>query len=421
MKLKNNDMEEFKFNTIDEAIADLKAGKMIVVTDDQDRENEGDLICAAEFASLENVNFMASYAKGLICMPMSKELTVQLGLEQMVANNTDNHATAFTVSIDHISTTTGISALERSVTAMKCVEDGVKPLDFRRPGHMFPLEAKPGGVLERSGHTEATVDLVRIAGLKECGLCCEIMREDGTMMRTPELIGFAAKYDLKFITIADLIAYRRRTEMLVERVTAAEMPTKFGIFKAYGYVNKINGEHHVALVKGDVSDGEPVLCRVHSECLTGDAFGSLRCDCGEQLGEAMKRIEKNGRGVLLYLRQEGRGIGLINKLRAYHLQDGGMDTVEANLALGFKADLREYGTGAEILADLGVKKLIIMTNNPQKITGLTGYGLEIVGREPIEMTCNEKNEFYMYTKYKKMGHILHVRNNWKAPESEMKD
>jgi 3,4-dihydroxy 2-butanone 4-phosphate synthase/GTP cyclohydrolase II len=402
-------MEDFKFNTIEEAIADLRAGKIIIATDDPDRENEGDLICAAEFATLENVNFMASYAKGLICMPMSRELTDKLGLQQMVANNTDNHCTAFTVSIDHISTTTGISALERSVTAMKAVEGNAKPTDFRRPGHMFPLEAKRGGVLERMGHTEATVDLMRIAGLKECGLCCEIMREDGTMMRTPELIEFARRHNLKMITVADLINYRRRTEILIERVTEADMPTRYGHFKAYGYINKISGEHHLALVKGDVSTPEPVLCRVHSECLTGDAFGSLRCDCGEQLAEALRRIEKAGRGVLLYMRQEGRGIGLINKLKAYHLQDEGMDTVEANLALGFKADLREYGTGAEILADLGVRKMILMTNNPLKIKGLDGFGLEIVGREPIEMTCNEKNEFYMYTKYKKMGHLLHMR------------
>ena len=414
------DMEDFKFSTIEEAVADLRAGKMIIAVDDPDRENEGDLICAAEHATLENVNFMASYAKGLICMPMSREMTAKLGLTQMVANNTDNHCTAFTVSIDHISTTTGISALERSITAMKCVEDGAKPSDFRRPGHMFPLEAKPGGVLERMGHTEATVDLMRIAHLKECGLCCEIMREDGTMMRTQELKEFAKKYGMKIITVADLINYRRRTEILVERVTEADMPTKYGNFKAYGYVNKISGEHHVALVKGDIANGEPVLCRVHSECLTGDAFGSLRCDCGEQLVEAMKRIEKAGRGVLLYMRQEGRGIGLINKLKAYHLQDEGMDTVEANLALGFKADLREYGTGAEILADLGVKKMILMTNNPLKIKGLDGFGLEIVGREPIEMTCNEKNEFYMYTKYKKMGHLLHVRSEEEIKEAQAK-
>lgn len=409
-------MEGFKFSTIEEAVADLRAGKMIIAVDDPDRENEGDLICAAEHATLENVNFMASYAKGLICMPMSKALTTKLGLEQMVANNTDNHCTAFTVSIDHVDTTTGISALERSMTAMKSVKDDAKPSDFRRPGHMFPLEAKAGGVLERMGHTEATVDLMRIARLKECGLCCEIMREDGTMMRTPELKEFAVRHGLKMITVADLITYRRRTEILVERVTEAEMPTKYGIFKAYGYVNKINGEHHIALVKGDIADGEPVLCRVHSECLTGDAFGSLRCDCGEQLAEALRRIEKKGRGVLLYMRQEGRGIGLINKLKAYHLQDGEWIRSRQNLALGFKADLREYGTGAEILADLGVKKMILMTNNPLKIKGLDGFGLEVVGREPIEMTCNEKNEFYMYTKYKKMGHILHVRNDWKKEE-----
>ncbi len=395
-------------NTIEEALAALREGKCILVVDDPNRENEGDLVCAAEFATTANVNMMASLAKGLICMPMSREICNRLNLPQMVANNSDNHMTAFTVSIDHVSTTTGISAVERSITAMACVADGAQPTDFRRPGHMFPLQAREGGVLVRSGHTEATVDLCRLAGLKECGLCCEIMREDGTMMRRTELSEFAKEHGLVMVSIADLIAYRRKTERLTDRVTEAELPTKYGTFRAYGYVNRVTGEHHMALVKGDVTTDEPVLCRVHSECLTGDAFGSLRCDCGEQLAEAMRRIEKRGRGVLLYLRQEGRGIGLINKLKAYNLQDHGMDTVEANIALGFAADLREYGTGASILADLGIHKLLLMTNNPLKIQGLDGFGLEVVGREPIEMTCNEKDEFYMYTKYAKMGHLLHV-------------
>ena len=416
------------FDSVEDCLEALKRGEIVLVTDDADRENEGDCICAAEFATTENVNFMATYAKGLICMPMSRAWCEKLDLPQMVRQNTDNHQTAFTVSIDAVNTTTGISAAERSLTALATVKDGVKPSDFRRPGHMFPLEARAGGVLKRAGHTEATVDLCRLAGLKEVGLCCEIMKDDGTMARMDDVVAFAKKHGLKMMTIADLIAFRcargdqevkvegegerRNANFLVEKVETVDLPTEHGDFKLTMYRSRVTGLEHLALVKGDVdqqlatSNQQPVLVRVHSECFTGDVLGSERCDCGPQLHKAMEMVEKEGRGAVLYMRQEGRGIGLAQKLHAYRLQEKGMDTVEANVALGFAPDLRDYGEGAQILVDLGIRKLRLMTNNPCKIAGLEGYGLEITERVPIVIPPNAHDKRYLDTKKEKMGHLI---------------
>lgn len=395
------------FNSIEEALADIKAGKMLIVVDDENRENEGDLLMAAEFATPEAINFMATHGRGLICTPMTADRLNALKIGSMVQNNTDPHNTAFTVSVDAKETKTGISAYERSFTIGQLLNPVAKSTDFNRPGHIFPLVAKDNGVLERAGHTEAAVDLARIAGSEPAGVICEIMNDDGSMARLPQLIKFKEKHGLKLISIASLIEYRRKTESMAHFVTKVEMPTKHGDFQAYGFTHKMTGKEHIALVMGDIKSDLPILVRMHSECLTGDVFGSLRCDCGEQLNEAMKRIAEEGTGILIYLRQEGRGIGLMNKLKAYKLQDAGMDTVEANEALGFAPDLRSYTISGEILDYLGVRKVKLMTNNPDKVNTLKHYGIEIEERIHIEMNHHEKNQFYMETKAIKMGHILH--------------
>lgn len=394
------------FATVDEAIEDFKNGKMVVVVDDEDRENEGDVIAAAETLTPEQMNFMATYAKGLICTPMDGAFLDKLEIEPMVTNNTDNHETAFTVSVDAFDTETGISAFERAKTVRALIADDAKPSGFRRPGHVFPLRSVPGGVLRRAGHTETTTDLARLAGLKPAGVCCEIMDDDGHMMRTPKLLEFAEKHGLHIITVKALIEYRKRTETLVRRVADVDFPSKFGHFRIKSYESTLDGKCHLAIVKGDIRGKKNVLVRVHSECLTGDALGSLRCDCGQQLHIALRKIEEAGEGVVLYMRQEGRGIGLANKMRAYKLQDDGKDTVEANVLLGFAPDLRDYGIGAQILSDLGLTSIRLMTNNPAKRSGLEGYGLKIVERVPLEVEANKYNEKYLKVKKDKMGHLL---------------